>query len=411
MPNRGQSTDQAESVASEVSAAENQETPKQEAAPAVNGNERPDDAGKNSQASGQQSETTLRTPNRQQFQRPPFLQAPKNKLNGWMWAFIGVAVILGVSVILNIVLAVVAVGGGTQAPSLSSQSTAYVMGDRGSSNKILEIRISGTIMNEGSDNVKKNMILRVRKELEYAKKEKNVKAILLTIDSPGGGITATDLIYNDIMKLKAERKIPVVAYCEDITASGGYYIASSSDCIYATKTSLVGSIGVISQFMDMEQLFKKVGIRWNVITSNKANGKKSYKDIGSFAREMTPEEKAFMQSIIQEMWDDFVGVVAEGRKGKLTKEQVANLADGRIYTGKMALNLKLIDKIGYKEDAVKEAESLANIYSSEVITCTYPGGSLKDLFESSAEKSIMPSAKDLLDEGSPKLMFLWNGKN
>ncbi|MCQ2736888.1 MAG: hypothetical protein MJ234_06780, partial [bacterium] len=152
MPNRGQSTDQAESVASEVSAAENQETPKQEAAPAVNGNERPDDAGKNSQASGQQSETTLRTPNRQQFQRPPFLQAPKNKLNGWMWAFIGVAVILGVSVILNIVLAVVAVGGGTQAPSLSSQSTAYVMGDRGSSNKILEIRISGTIMNEGSDN-------------------------------------------------------------------------------------------------------------------------------------------------------------------------------------------------------------------------------------------------------------------
>ena len=353
--------------------------------------------------------------NSQQYFRPntppkqPQNQSQKKKSSVWTWVGIGCGSLLLCFILFFVFIiwiASLSSKGNSTKPVFSNQNYSFVMGEESSKNRILEIPIVGAIMDDQSDNVRKNLTLRIRENLKAASDDKSIKAVILTIDSPGGGITPTDIIWNDIKKFKAKRGIPVITYCENITASGGYYVASSTDYIMATETSLVGSIGVISQFMEMEELFTKLGIKWNVITSNKSNGKKSFKDMGSFTRKMTPEEKAFFQSLVQEMWDKFVDVVTEGRKGKLTREQVANLADGRIYTGKTALKLGLIDGVGYKEDAFNKAKELANLPSAQLVTYKYRTDYFKDLFDSKSESTI-PSLKTLVEGQTPQFMYMW----
>ena len=341
--------------------------------------------------------------------KQPQSSPQKKKSNAWTWVGIGCGgTVLCFILFFAFVMFVASLSskGNSSKPVFNNQNYSFIMGEESSKDRILEIPIVGAIMDDQSDNVRKNLTLRVRENLKAASEDKSIKAVILTIDSPGGGITPTDIIWNDIKKFKAKRGIPVITYCENITASGGYYVASSTDYIMATETSLVGSIGVISQFMEMEELFSKLGIKWNVITSNKSNGKKSFKDMGSFTRKMTPEEKAFFQSLVQEMWDKFVDVVAEGRKGKLTREQVANLADGRIYTGKTALKLGLIDGVGYKEDAFNKAKEMANLSSAQLVTYKYRTDYFKDLFDSKTE-ATMPSLKTLVEGQTPQFMYMW----
>lgn len=338
----------------------------------------------------------------------------KKPFNVWKLACIIAIVALAGSFLINVILAVYAGGKSISSAGgkvFDNQSTSFVMGDKGSPSKILEIRVNGTILNDGSDNVKKNIVARMLNELDYAEREDSVKGVIMTINSPGGGITATDIIWKRIKDFKEKTKKPIVVYCEEMAASGGYYLASKGDYIIATETSLVGSIGVISQFMDMEQLFKKIGVRWTTITSKRFDGKKSYKDMGSFAREMTPEERAFFQELVQEMWDKFVNVVAEGRKGKLTREQVARLADGRVYTGKKALKLKLVDGIGYKQDAFEKAKQLTGLKSAQMVTCSYPSSYFEGFMSSKSEKGLLPSAKEMIEEQTPRFMYLWTGRN
>ena len=335
----------------------------------------------------------------------------KKKSNTWVWAIgIGCGGLVVCFVVFFMFIMFLASAGTKNKSSnktvFNNPNYNFVMGEQSSKNRILEIPVVGAIMDDQSDNVKKNLSLRIKENLKIASEDHSIRAIIFTIDSPGGGITPTDIIWNDIKKFKAKRKIPVITYCENITASGGYYIASSTDYIMATETSLVGSIGVISQFMEMEKLFDKLGIKWNVITSNKSNGNKSFKDMGSFTRKMTPEEKAFFQSLVQEMWNKFVDVVAEGRKGKLTRDQVANLADGRIYTGKTALKLGLIDGVGYKEDAFNKAKEMANLDSAQLVNYKPKLDYFKDLFESKNESPI-PSVKTLIEGQTPQFMYMW----
>ena len=128
--------------------------------------------------------------------------------------------------------------------------------------------------------------------------------------------------------------------------------------------------------------------------------------MGSFTRKMTPEEREFFQSLVQEMWNKFVDVVAEGRKGKLTREEVANLADGRIYTGKTALKLKLIDGVGYKEDAFNKAKEMADLPNAQLVVYKYRTDYFKDLFESKNE-SPMPTVKTLIEGQTPQFMYMW----
>jgi len=182
-------------------------------------------------------------------------------------------------------------------------------------------------------------------------KDNKIKAVIVRIDSPGGAVGPSQEIYNEILKIKSKK--PVIASIGTMGASGGYYIASSATKIVANPGSITGSIGVIMQFINLENLLGKVGIKENVIKSG------TYKDTGSPFREMTKEEKELMQSVINDVHNQFIDAVCQGRK--LRREEVEKIADGRIITGKMAKELKLIDELGNFNDAVELAKKMAGI--------------------------------------------------
>ena len=182
---------------------------------------------------------------------------------------------------------------------------------------------------------------------------KGVKAIILDINSPGGSVGAVQEIYSQILRVRQEKHIPFVALFDDVAASGGYYIASACDQIVAHPGTLTGSIGVIFSVSNLEGLFGKIGYKMESIKSGK------HKDMGSPARPLTAEERAILQGVINDAYEQFVAAVAAGRR--LPVDQVKPLADGRIYTGSQALKLKLVDAIGDSEDAVALAAKLGKI--------------------------------------------------
>jgi len=327
------------------------------------------------------------------------------------------AVLLVGSVIINVVLVLLAgtfagMSGNLGEKENQNFSELQIMGEEKSRNKILEIPVFGVLMDQDeAGHPRDNIVARIHSELKAAGKDDSVKGILLVVNSPGGGITASDILWNDIKNFRKEKKVPVVAFCKDITASGGYYVASNSDYIYAYQTSLVGNIGVIAEFVNVEDLFKKIGVHMTIIKSNTLEGKESNKDMGSPFRAMRPGEKKIFQSIINEMWGRFVDVVAEGRKGRLTRDEVARLADGTIYTGKGALEKKLIDAVGRKEDAFNKVKELAKVQDARLVRYKWKYNPLQELFSShfSSRSSIqiMPELNEYLARRSPRLMYLW----
>lgn len=179
-----------------------------------------------------------------------------------------------------------------------------------------------------------------------------VPAILLRIDSPGGGVGPSQEIYKEILKLREKKK--VVVSMGSLAASGGYYIASAADWIVANPGTLTGSIGVILQGMNMEELFKKIGVRTVVIKSGK------YKDIFSPDREMTEDEKKLLQGMIDEVYEQFLDAIVQGRKN-INKETLRSIADGRVFTGSQAKEYGLVDELGNFQDALEKAAQLGNI--------------------------------------------------
>ncbi len=169
-----------------------------------------------------------------------------------------------------------------------------------------------------------------------------VKAIILRIDSPGGGVGPSQEIYREVIKARAKKK--VFTSMGSVAASGGYYIACASDKILANPVTITGSIGVIMEFTNLEELFKKIGVKGIVLKSGE------HKDIGSPFREMTPEEKRIIQMVIDNVHQQFVQAVAEGRK--MDRDRVAQIADGRILTGEQAKQLGLVDHIGNLQDTI-----------------------------------------------------------
>jgi protease-4 len=187
-----------------------------------------------------------------------------------------------------------------------------------------------------------------------------VKAIILRVDSPGGGVGPSQEIYGEI--LKAKRKKKIITSMGSVAASGGYYVACASDLIVANPGTITGSIGVIMQFSNFEELLKKIGIKGVVIKSGE------HKDIGSPLREMTPEEKKIMQDTLDNVHQQFIQAVAKGRK--LDPAKVVPIADGRIMTGEQAQQLGLVDKLGNLQDAIDEASKLVGIQGKPQIV--YP---------------------------------------
>ena len=188
-------------------------------------------------------------------------------------------------------------------------------------------------------------------QLKRFRKNDDIKAIVLRIDSPGGGVGPSQEIHAEVKKTTGTKK--VVASMGAIAASGGYYVAAAADHLVANPGTLTGSIGVLMEFANVEELFRKIGLSAVVLKSGE------YKDVGSPLRKMTPEEKALLQAFVDNVHQQFVAAVAEGRK--MSKDSVRAIADGRILSGEQAQKLGLLDSLGNLEDAILIAAELGGI--------------------------------------------------
>lgn len=195
------------------------------------------------------------------------------------------------------------------------------------------------------------------RDLETARRDPFVKAVVIRINSPGGSAAASQELYRAIRRLRAEK--PVVCSMGDVAASGGYYMAAACDKIYANPATVTGSIGVITQFINLQQLMQKLGVNDSTITSGK------YKDAGSPFRNLRPDERALFQEMIRDIYGQFLDDVVDGRKaatkGKLTRSALAQVADGRVLTGRQAKNRLLVDELGGLREAVEAAGKLGGI--------------------------------------------------
>ncbi|MBN2105688.1 signal peptide peptidase SppA [bacterium] len=201
----------------------------------------------------------------------------------------------------------------------------------------------------------------VRQFKKYGK-NKSVKAILFRIESPGGGISPSQEIYEAVKRVREDGK-PVVASMGSVAASGGYYVALGADTIIANPGSTTGSIGVILEITNLRELFQKVGIKFEVIKTGR------FKDTGSPHRDLTPADRRFLQNFVDDAYEQFIDVVAEERNMK--KWQVKRLADGRVFTGRQAKEEGLIDLLGDFEDAVDLAASMGGIDGEPTLVREY----------------------------------------
>jgi protease-4 len=234
--------------------------------------------------------------------------------------------------------------------------------------KILLLDISGMIgasMRPGIFEREGDMMSQVYQRLKKASEDRMVKGVILRLDTPGGEVTASDIIYHEILNFKKRTEIPVLALMMGLTASGGYYIASACDYLIAHPSTLTGSIGVISLFPNLEGLFEKVGIQVQVIKSG------DLKDSGSAFREMTDQERNVFQKIVQEYHQNFQNVVYENRKDFLSFEDLEKITDGRVLTASQALEANLIDEIGYFDTALEMILELADLPTANVVSYTY----------------------------------------
>src|SRR5437588_2446708 len=231
-------------------------------------------------------------------------------------------------------------------------------GTRPTLDKIAVITMRGLISSSLPGNVTDSMVDDMRAALQQARDDSRVKAIVLEIDSPGGEVTASDEIYSAVVKTRARK--PVVVYMDSLAASGGYYVSCGGKFLMANETTITGSIGVIIQTLNYEQLFNKVGLASVVFKSGK------FKDILNGARPMTPEERELIQRFVMETYDKFLGIVSKER-GLPADMLRNNIADGRIFSGKEALNAKLIDGVGQIEDAFAKARQLGNAPQATIV--------------------------------------------
>lgn len=246
-------------------------------------------------------------------------------------------------------------------------------------------------------------ILESREAIELLRRyahQVTVKGIVIRINSPGGAIAPSQEIYSEVLRLREESGKPIVASLDSVAASGGYYIASATDHIVANPGSITGSIGVILQWMDIEELVRWAKMKPETITSG------ALKAAGSPYRQMTPQEREYFQRIVLQLHSQFVRAVAAGRKGKLSEAEVMKLADGRVFTGEEALTLKLVDEMGSLQHAVAVAGRMAGIDGEPAMV--YPrrrDATFLDLLTDSGDaQSIIES---IVNRRAPRFLYLW----
>ncbi len=284
-----------------------------------------------------------------------------NRKLGCLSIFLFVA--LCASLFVNFVLMLTAfqrLGGGVREaePIPRFREILLQRGARGSFDKIAVITMRGLISSSLPGSVTDSMVDDMRAALQQARDDSRVKAIVLEIDSPGGEVTASDAIYSALVKARSRK--PVVVYMDSLAASGGYYVSCGGKFLMANETTITGSIGVIIQTLNYEQLFNKVGLASVVFKSGK------FKDMLNGARPITPEERELVQNFIMKTYDKFLGIVAKERN--LPADLLRNtIADGRILSGKEAFEHKLIDGLGELDDAYGKAKELGSAPDAKVV--------------------------------------------
>jgi protease IV len=231
-------------------------------------------------------------------------------------------------------------------------------------NKVLIVEVDGLIAcarQPGLFSSGENPVSLVKEKLRMAEKDSRVRAIILRVNSPGGTVTASDIIYRELKAFRNRTGRPIVALLMDVAASGGYYAACAADTIVAHPTTLTGSIGVIMQWLNVSGAMAMLQVRVETIKSG------GLKDIGSPFRQLTREEQKILQGIVNGYHKQFVDVVAASRPD-LSIEQARKLADGRVYAAREALEHGLVDKLGYMDDALAAAKRLAGIDKAKVVT-------------------------------------------
>jgi protease-4 len=231
---------------------------------------------------------------------------------------------------------------------------------------------------------------RVKEELDKAREDDRIKALVLRINSPGGTVSAADMIYHEIGRFKEERRVPVVACFMSLAASGGYYVALAADEIIAHPTTLTGSIGVVAMKFNVKGLMNKVGVEQDTVKSG------PWKDFWSPFRPANEAEKQMMQTIIDDFYRQFVQVVEQNRK--LSSQEVKKAADGRVFTAAQARDLKLVDRIGYLEDALKAAKKRAGLTEAQVVIYQRPD---------SYRPTVYSLGPELFADMGPQFLYLW----
>ena len=302
-----------------------------------------------------------------------------------LWIVLGVVIVLVAGTCAGIaVLVSLAAGGGM-----------------GLGDAVAIVRVEGVILSGsppvspfGDGGVYSDQIV---EHLERAQEDSSIKAIVLRVNSPGGSVVASDEIYQQM--LKGEK--PIVVSMGELAASGGYYISAPADVIMANPATLTGSIGVITQVPNLGELLEKIGVEVVIIKSG------IHKDEGSPFREMTEEEEAIWQAIIDEAYGQFVAIVTEGRD--LPEEKVREIADGRVYTGKQAMELGLVDELGNLPEAIDRAAELGGIEGEPRLVEYHRPPTLLESFFGSLVSPFQPfDLARLLDlEGRPSLQYLY----
>lgn len=229
-------------------------------------------------------------------------------------------------------------------------------------------------------------------------KNKYVKAVVLRINSPGGSTGASQEIYEEVKKLRQNGK-KIVVSMGDVGASGAYYIACAADRIIANPSTITGSIGVIFNFGNMQELFKKIGVKMEVVKSGKS------KDIGAYWRSPDESERKLLQGLIDNSYEQFVKVIVDGRK--MTYDQVKQLADGSIFTGEQALNKGLIDQLGNLPDAIQVAADLAGLKGEPYIIKDYsPMEKVFEMFGRKVEENSLAQVTKALSKSDTRLAYL-----
>jgi len=244
----------------------------------------------------------------------------------------------------------------------SQQLKEVELGGQGE-HKVLMIVVEGSITSFDSRSIlggSPNTVDDVRRQLDRARRDNDISAVILRVNSPGGGATASDTIFHEIERFKEDTGIPVVAFFQDVAASGGYYISMAADRIVAQPTTITGSIGVISSFVTVTGLMEKIGVKAEIFRSGDMKG------TGLPLRDFTDDERVLAQEMTMQFYDVFISRVVAGRPN-LSEERIRELADGRVYMAPLALEHGLIDQIGYFEDAFQTALEVADIDSAKLV--------------------------------------------